>query len=63
MINNKNATKKVAINFVNLFKKAEQKRLLTNNMSKKFAKILNDIYNNQNKVRAALALQSLKRRR
>jgi len=60
---NKNATKNISTNFANLYKKAHQKRLLTNNISKKFVKILNDIYNNQNKVKAALALQSLKGRR
>jgi len=60
---NKNATKNISNKFANLYKKAHQKRLLTNNISKKFVKILNDIYNNRNKVKAALALQSLKGRR
>lgn len=58
---NRNASKKIAHNFVNLFKKAEQSRLLTNNMSKKFTKMLGNLYNNANKTRAGLALASLKR--
>jgi O-methyltransferase involved in polyketide biosynthesis len=49
----------IAKKFVNLYQKAEQKRLLTDNMAKKFMKELDYLYKNVNKTRAALTLRKL----
>jgi hypothetical protein len=52
-----NATKNISKKFSNLYEKAKGKRLLTNNMSKKFVKELENLINARN------SLLNLKRRR
>jgi hypothetical protein len=54
-------TTNIAKKFGNILDKAQQKRLLTDNMSKKFMKELDYLYKNVKKTRAALALRKLSR--
>jgi len=54
-------TANIAKKFGNMLDKAQQKRLLTDNTSKKFMKELDYLYKNVNKTRAALALRKLSR--
>lgn len=56
---NNSPTKNISKKFGNLMHKAQNKRLLTNDISKKFIKELDYLYKNMNKTRAAIALRKL----